>query len=258
MDAVRMADLPTTGTDVLVVGAGPTGLMAGLVLTRRGVPVVVVDQKAGPTSGESRALAVQARTMEIYDRALGLADQVLSGAYPTLRMQIGADSPGGFSIADVQQGETRFPGIQIFEQSANEQLLSRSLAGAGTDVLWRHRLVDLIADADQADAGVIALLDVARRTGPRSGALVRRRRWGTARPCAASWTFRSRALPTTLPSGLQDLRGVRGLPDNSMAARFGEATFAVAFPLGPAGHTRLAALAPRDDIGQQGGSGRGP
>ena len=41
MAAVRMADLPATGTDVLVVGAGPTGLMAGLVLTRRGVPVVV-------------------------------------------------------------------------------------------------------------------------------------------------------------------------------------------------------------------------
>jgi hypothetical protein len=48
-----------------------------------------------------------------------------------------------------------------------------------------------------------------------------------------------------------DLRGVRGLPDKSMAARFGDATFAVAFPLGPAGHTRLVALAPRDDIGQQ-------
>ena len=71
MAAVRMTDLPTTGTDVLVVGAGPTGLMAGLVLTRRGVPVVVVDQKEGPTR-ESRALAVQARTMEIYDQ-LGLA-----------------------------------------------------------------------------------------------------------------------------------------------------------------------------------------
>jgi 2-polyprenyl-6-methoxyphenol hydroxylase-like FAD-dependent oxidoreductase len=109
MAAVRMTDLPTTGTDVLVVGAGPTGLMAGLVLTRRGVPVVVVDQKEGPTR-ESRALAVQARTMEIYDQ-LGLADQVLTGAYPALRMQIGTDAPlGGISIADLQQGETRFPG----------------------------------------------------------------------------------------------------------------------------------------------------
>jgi 2-polyprenyl-6-methoxyphenol hydroxylase-like FAD-dependent oxidoreductase len=93
MAAVRMSDLPTSDTDVLVVGAGPTGLMAGLVLTRRGVPVVVVDQKGGPTR-ESRALAVQARTMEIYDQ-LGLAGQVLSGAYPALRMQIGEDPPLG-------------------------------------------------------------------------------------------------------------------------------------------------------------------
>jgi len=97
MAAVRMADLPIAGTDVLVVGAGPTGLMAGLVLTRRGVPVVVVDQKEGPTR-ESRALAVQARTMEIYDQ-LGLAGQVLTGAYPALRMQIGTDPPLGGSAS---------------------------------------------------------------------------------------------------------------------------------------------------------------
>lgn len=96
MTTVRMADLPTTDTDVLVVGAGPTGLMAGLVLTRRGVPVVVVDQKGGPTR-ESRALAVQARTMEIYDQ-LGLADHVLSGAYPALRIGLPAwiDGPHHF------------------------------------------------------------------------------------------------------------------------------------------------------------------
>ena len=249
MAAVRMADLPTIGTDVLVVGAGPTGLMAGLVLARRGVPVVVVDQKAGPTR-ESRALAVQARTMEIYDQ-LGLADQVLTGAYPALRMQIGTDAPlGGVSIADLQRGETRFPGLQIFEQSANEQLLSRSLAAAGTEVLWRHRLIDLIDDVGQANGQVVALLD-----GP-AGLVRVRTRWCVGADGARSAVRRELDIPfegvtDDATFWVADLRGVRGLPDQSMAARFGDATFAVAFPLGPAGHTRLVALAPREDIGQE-------
>ena len=208
MAAVRMADLPTTGTDVLVVGAGPTGLMAGLVLTRRGVPVVVADQKEGPTR-ESRALAVQARTMEIYDQ-LGLADQVLAGACPAVRMQISADPRlGGISIARLQLGETRFPGIQIFEQSANEQLLSRSLAAAGTDVLWRHRLVDLIDDAGQADGPVVALLDgpAAWSASGRDGASAPT---GPGRPSAASWISRLRALPMTPPSGLRTCEACAG------------------------------------------------
>ena len=76
---VHVEDLPVIDTDVLIVGAGPTGLMAGLVLTTCGVPAVVVDHKAGPTR-ESRALAVQARTMEIYDQ-LGPADRVIAGAF---------------------------------------------------------------------------------------------------------------------------------------------------------------------------------
>ncbi|MGO1225637.1 MAG: FAD-dependent monooxygenase [Brachybacterium sp.] len=66
---------PLTETDVLIVGAGPTGVMAGLVLARRGVSALVIDPKPGPTR-ESRAIVVQARSMEILDQ-LGLAQHVL-------------------------------------------------------------------------------------------------------------------------------------------------------------------------------------
>ena len=59
-------------TDVLIVGAGPTGLVLALWLTRLGVRVRIVDKTAEPGT-TSRALAVQARTLELYSQ-LGLAD----------------------------------------------------------------------------------------------------------------------------------------------------------------------------------------
>ena len=56
---------PSTDVDVLVVGAGPTGLMLANQLGRRGVRSMIIDRHAGPAR-ETRALGVQARTLEIY------------------------------------------------------------------------------------------------------------------------------------------------------------------------------------------------
>src|SRR5712691_5375356 len=64
-------------TDVLIVGAGPTGLVLALWLTRLGVRVRIVDKTAEPGT-TSRAVAVQARTLELY-RQIGLADAVVDG-----------------------------------------------------------------------------------------------------------------------------------------------------------------------------------
>jgi 2-polyprenyl-6-methoxyphenol hydroxylase-like FAD-dependent oxidoreductase len=63
-------------SDVLVTGAGPTGLVLALWLTKLGVNVRIIDKTAEPGT-TSRALAVQARTLELY-RQLDLADAVLS------------------------------------------------------------------------------------------------------------------------------------------------------------------------------------
>jgi 2-polyprenyl-6-methoxyphenol hydroxylase-like FAD-dependent oxidoreductase len=61
---------------VLIAGAGPTGLVLKLWLTRLGVPVRIVDKAAEPGT-TSRAVAVQARTLEFY-RQIGLADTVVA------------------------------------------------------------------------------------------------------------------------------------------------------------------------------------
>src|SRR6202046_817811 len=72
-----MSGSTNSGTEVLVVGAGPTGLVLALWLTQLGVKVRIIDRTAEPGT-TSRALAVQARTLEFY-RQVGLADAVIAG-----------------------------------------------------------------------------------------------------------------------------------------------------------------------------------
>ena len=61
--------------DVLIVGAGPTGLMLANQLARRGVRAMIIDRHAGPAL-QTRALGVQARSMEIYAQ-LGIVERAL-------------------------------------------------------------------------------------------------------------------------------------------------------------------------------------
>src|SRR5687767_14996578 len=73
-------------TDVLVVGAGVTGLTLAIELRRRGVDVRVIDRlDAFPSS--SRGKGVQPRTLEVFDD-LGIVEQVLAGAKTDMRARI--------------------------------------------------------------------------------------------------------------------------------------------------------------------------
>src|ERR1700686_2659481 len=73
-------------TDVLIVGAGPTGLVLALWLTRLGVRVRIIDKTAEPGT-TSRAVAVQARTLELYSQ-IGLADAVIERGWKTIAVNL--------------------------------------------------------------------------------------------------------------------------------------------------------------------------
>jgi 2-polyprenyl-6-methoxyphenol hydroxylase-like FAD-dependent oxidoreductase len=62
-------------TDVIIIGAGPTGLMAACQLARYGVDFIIVDSKSRPTS-ESRAILITARSLEIYEQ-MGISQTVI-------------------------------------------------------------------------------------------------------------------------------------------------------------------------------------
>jgi len=128
-------------TDVLVVGAGPTGLMLANQLGRRGVRVLVVDRHAGPAR-ETRALGVQARTLEIYAR-LGIVDRALELGKRGTGANLWAE---GRKMARVPLGEagrsvTPYPFILILGQDDNERILGDRLRDWGMSVQWNTELV---------------------------------------------------------------------------------------------------------------------
>ncbi|GIF08596.1 FAD-dependent monooxygenase [Actinoplanes siamensis] len=141
--------------EVLVVGAGPTGLMLANWLTRLGVHVLVVDGKDGPTR-ESRALVVQARSLEIYDQ-LGIGEEVLDAARraEALAPGTGARVFGRIPLGALGDGVTPYPFIEVLEQSRNEEILYDNLCKLGGDVIWETPVtaVTQIDDGIQAKVG---------------------------------------------------------------------------------------------------------
>ena len=128
-------------TDVLIVGAGPTGLVLALWLTRLGVRVRIVDKTAEPGT-TSRALAVQARTLELYSQ-IGLADAVVERGRKALaaNLWVAGKQAARAVFGDMGAGLSPFPYALIFPQDEHERLLIDRLAEAGVRVERRTELL---------------------------------------------------------------------------------------------------------------------
>ncbi|OAP34553.1 hypothetical protein AU381_24835 [Sinorhizobium glycinis] len=137
-------------TEVLIVGAGPTGLTLALWLVRLGVDIRIIDKSAAP--GEtSRALAVQARTLEFH-RQIGVVDDVLEAG---IRLeQLTARTPEKVSaiipLSRFGEGVSRYSYAFALPQDIHERVLVAHLEEAGVLI---ERQTELVA-FEEEDGGV--------------------------------------------------------------------------------------------------------
>ncbi len=142
-------------TDVLIIGAGPTGLTMANVLVRSGVNVRILDKKAGPAL-ESRALVVHAKTLELLNR-IDLAEKALEEGERLEEMQllVNGKKAGRLSfLARNQSASTPYPFALVFGQDQTEHLMIQSLKETGVQIEWNMHLLNLEQNSDGVHAQV--------------------------------------------------------------------------------------------------------
>ena len=133
------------GPDVVVVGAGPVGLVAACELARHGLAVRVIDKLPAPTE-ESRAIVVHARSLEMFER-MGVAGEVIHSGVKSLAMQMYAS---GRRLARIELGQvdSAFPFTITTPQTETERILTARLNGLGVSIERGAELTALRQDAD--------------------------------------------------------------------------------------------------------------
>jgi 2-polyprenyl-6-methoxyphenol hydroxylase-like FAD-dependent oxidoreductase len=133
-------------TEVLVVGAGPVGLLTAILAAEAGLNVKIIDQETR-TTARSYACALHPRTLKLLD-GMGLATTVVEQGRKVGTM--------AFYERESRQAEVKlselggaFPFLLILPQAAFEEILEQRLRKAGVQVNWNHRFADLQEQDEQ-------------------------------------------------------------------------------------------------------------
>jgi 3-(3-hydroxy-phenyl)propionate hydroxylase len=143
---------------VVVVGAGPVGMICALALNRRGIPVTVFEQEPAPVT-DQRAASIHPPTLEMLD-ALGVATTIipLGLKSPTYRFH---DRPARSVVAEFDLGlmadAFRFPFVLQYEQYKLTASITAAHADAGDfDVRFAHAVADIRDCGSHVDIAVAA------------------------------------------------------------------------------------------------------
>lgn len=138
--------------DVLIVGAGPTGLSAALLLVERGLAVRIVEQHEG-LSKHSKAFGVNPRTLALLE-STGVTERLLAQGHRVVAANIWRHGRRLFQL-DLTNTNHRYPFMLIHSQAKSESALADALAQRGIHIEFHTRLTGVWSDRD----GVTAQLE---------------------------------------------------------------------------------------------------
>ena len=147
---------PTAETDVLIVGAGPTGMTLACELLRRGIQCCLIDRLNEPVE-TSRAFDIQSRTLEVFE-AMGMVEKALEVGMHAKEARVYEREKLLITMYPKSVGDVPYPYVLTVPQSRTEHLLLERLHELG-GVVERSR--ELVALRQEGDV-VVASIDDAR------------------------------------------------------------------------------------------------
>lgn len=137
--------------EVLVVGAGPVGMLTALLLREQGVEVRVIDEQ-WRTAARSYALAIHPSSLELFDD-LGMAPELVAAGRRVTSFGL-YDRDGRRAEVDLSVLSKRFPFVLVLPQNVVEEAIETRLSERGVEVDWNHRLQQLDARSIRPTARV--------------------------------------------------------------------------------------------------------
>jgi 2-polyprenyl-6-methoxyphenol hydroxylase-like FAD-dependent oxidoreductase len=222
-------------TEILIAGAGPTGLAMALWLAKSGVRFRIVDKTPRP-SDESRALVVHARTLELYAQA-GFADEAIAHGleFSAANLWAAGERVARVGLGDIGADLSPYPYLLILAQDRHERLLVERLATLGVQVERETEVVDV----EEGDGRIVARL---------------RRRDGSEERCECAWLAGCDGAHSTVrekvglrfPGGtyrhlfyVADVQASGPVVNRELNVALDEADLLAVFPLPGEGNARL-------------------
>jgi 2-polyprenyl-6-methoxyphenol hydroxylase-like FAD-dependent oxidoreductase len=144
----------STKHNVLIVGAGPTGMFLAYALTRMGVRVRIIDGQRAPTQ-HSRAMGVHARTLEFYHQ-FGIVNQAIELGTIARDVHISVEGKAAFnfSLSGMGAHQSRFPFLLTLAQDVHERFLLGLLTDLGVQIEWATSLTGLTQTPNHVTAQI--------------------------------------------------------------------------------------------------------